>query len=166
MFLFEYILKCNLFLWCKAECSVSLLQSSVSHDPSEIILTCWFSAKSINQSINQSIDVNVVLRNLICGDGDPFFYTSIIKLKSTQSLPWQNLVCVSRVKGIVHQKMKVVSYTYSHVAPNLYEFLSSVEHEFILKNVGDQAVAGSHWLPLYFWVNGHQQPFGYQHSSN
>ncbi len=29
----EYILKCNLF------------QSSVSHDPSEIILICWFAAQ-------------------------------------------------------------------------------------------------------------------------
>ncbi len=29
-----YILKCNLFLWCKA--------SSVSYDLSEIILICWF----------------------------------------------------------------------------------------------------------------------------
>ncbi len=28
-FLFEYIVKCNLFLWCKAEFSASLLQSSV-----------------------------------------------------------------------------------------------------------------------------------------
>ncbi len=37
-FLYEYIVKCNLFLWCKAEFSASLLQSSVSHDPSEIIL--------------------------------------------------------------------------------------------------------------------------------
>ncbi len=39
-----YILKCNLFLWCKAEFSASLLQSSVSHDPPEIILICWFAA--------------------------------------------------------------------------------------------------------------------------
>ncbi len=44
-FLFEYIVKCNLFLWCKAEFSASLLQSSVSHDPSEIILICWFNAQ-------------------------------------------------------------------------------------------------------------------------
>ncbi len=36
-----YILKYNLFLWSKAEFSASLLQSSVSHDPSEIILKCW-----------------------------------------------------------------------------------------------------------------------------
>ncbi len=42
MFLFKYILKCNLFMWCKAE---SLLQSSVSHDPSEIIRICWFAAQ-------------------------------------------------------------------------------------------------------------------------
>ncbi len=36
-FLCENIFKCNLFLWCKAEFSASLLQSSVSHDPLEII---------------------------------------------------------------------------------------------------------------------------------
>ncbi len=33
-------------MWCKAEFSASLLQSSVSRDPSEIILICWF-AKSL-----------------------------------------------------------------------------------------------------------------------
>ncbi len=35
----------NLFPWCKTEFSASLLQSSVSHDPSEIILICWFGAE-------------------------------------------------------------------------------------------------------------------------
>ncbi len=44
-FLSYYILKCNLFLWCKAEFSVSLLQASVSHDSLEIILICWFAAQ-------------------------------------------------------------------------------------------------------------------------
>jgi len=29
----------------KAEISASLLQSSMSHDPSEIITICWFGAK-------------------------------------------------------------------------------------------------------------------------
>ncbi len=41
----EYILKCNLFLRCKSEFSAQLLQSSVSHDPSEIILIYWFAAQ-------------------------------------------------------------------------------------------------------------------------
>ncbi len=46
--------------------------------------------------------------------------------------------------------------------------------EDILKNVGNQTVAGSHWIPLYeknntmgvLWekYNGYQQLFGYQHS--
>ncbi len=45
LFLFEYILKCHLFIWCKADFSASLLQSSVSHDPSEIIIICWFDAQ-------------------------------------------------------------------------------------------------------------------------
>ncbi len=35
------MLKCNLFLWSKAEFSASLLQSSVSRDPSEIYNQCW-----------------------------------------------------------------------------------------------------------------------------
>jgi len=46
-FLFECIVKCNLFLWCKAEFFTSLRQSSVSHDPSEIILICLFAAQEI-----------------------------------------------------------------------------------------------------------------------
>ncbi len=40
----------------KAEVSASLLQSSVSHDPSEIIIICWFGA----QSIIHMLDVNGV----------------------------------------------------------------------------------------------------------
>ncbi len=36
------VFKCNLLLWCTAEFSASLLQSSVSQNPSEIILIYWF----------------------------------------------------------------------------------------------------------------------------
>ncbi len=42
-FLFEYILKCNLFLWFQSWILASLLQS---HDPSEIILIFWFAKKN------------------------------------------------------------------------------------------------------------------------
>jgi len=38
-------LKCNLLLIYNAEFSASLLQSSVSHDPSEIILICRFAGQ-------------------------------------------------------------------------------------------------------------------------
>ncbi len=38
------IKKFNLFQWCNAEFSASLLQSSASHDFSEIIIICWFAA--------------------------------------------------------------------------------------------------------------------------
>ncbi len=41
----EYILKCNYFCDVKVEFSASLLQSSVSHDPSQIILIYWFGAQ-------------------------------------------------------------------------------------------------------------------------
>ncbi len=44
-FLFEYILNCNLFLWCKDEFSASLLQASVSHDPLKIIQIYRFAAQ-------------------------------------------------------------------------------------------------------------------------
>ncbi len=39
-------------MWCKTEFSGSLLQSSVSHDPSEIILICWFVVQEIFPIIN------------------------------------------------------------------------------------------------------------------
>jgi len=37
---------------------------------------------------------------------------------------------IPELKGTVHPKMKIVSsFTHHHVVPNLYEFLSSVEHK-------------------------------------
>ncbi len=46
-------MKCNLFLWSKAEFSASLLQPSVSHDPSEIILICCSTNISYYQCLKQ-----------------------------------------------------------------------------------------------------------------
>ncbi len=43
--IFQYISKCILFLWCKAE-------FSVSQDPSEIILICGFDAQDNNVKKN------------------------------------------------------------------------------------------------------------------
>ncbi len=40
---------CNLFLWYNAEFSASLV-ASVSHDPSQIILICWFIIINIENS--------------------------------------------------------------------------------------------------------------------
>ncbi len=59
-FLCDFMLQCNLFLWCKAEFSALLLQSSVSHDPSEIILICRFTAQETFLII-----INVVLLNFL-----------------------------------------------------------------------------------------------------
>ncbi len=42
----------NLFLWCKAGFSASLLQFSASHDPSEIIIIYWFAAQETFLIIN------------------------------------------------------------------------------------------------------------------
>ncbi len=38
------------------------------------------------------------------------------------------------------------SFTHLQVIPNLYELVFSVEHEAILEHVGNQTVAGLHWL--------------------
>ncbi len=45
--------------------------------------------------------------------------------------------------------MKIMSsFTPPHVVLNLYDFLASVEDkERYLKNVGNQTVDGSYWLP-------------------
>ncbi len=45
-FPFEYIFKCNLFLCWQIWIFSIIIQFSVSHDPSEIILICWCTAKS------------------------------------------------------------------------------------------------------------------------
>ncbi len=46
IFYLNIYIKCNLFRWCKAEFSASLLRSLVSHDnPSEITLLCWFASQ-------------------------------------------------------------------------------------------------------------------------
>ncbi len=45
------------------------------------------------------------------------------------------------IKGIVNPKMTILSsFTHPHVVPNLYAFLSSVEHKDNLMNVGNQTV--------------------------
>ncbi len=46
------------------------------------------------------------------------------------------------VKGIVHPKMKILSFTHPQVVPNLYEFVLPSTKEDILKNIGDRAVLG------------------------
>ncbi len=64
MFLFKYILKCNLLMWCKAELFASLLQSSVSHDLSEIILIYWFAAQETFLIISSGENID---DSYVCG---------------------------------------------------------------------------------------------------
>ncbi len=54
----------------KAEFSASLLQSSVSHDPSEIILICWFAAQETFMIISVE---NSCAASYYCGNRDTFF---------------------------------------------------------------------------------------------
>ncbi len=49
---------------CKAEYSASLLQFSVSHDPSEIILICWFGAYG----------TSLIIISVENGCADEYFY--------------------------------------------------------------------------------------------
>ncbi len=76
-FLFWYILKYNLFLWCAAEVSASLLHSSVSRDLSEIILIWWFAAQE-TFIIIISVESGVLLNIFV--ETDTFFM--ILKKKS------------------------------------------------------------------------------------
>jgi len=61
-------MKYNLFLRCKAEYSASLLQSSVSHDPSEIILICY-STFLIIINVENSCDASY-----LCGNHISWFF--------------------------------------------------------------------------------------------
>ncbi len=57
----------------KAVFSASLLQSSVSHDPSEIIIICWFAAQEIFLII---INVeNSCAAQYFCGNCDAFYFS-------------------------------------------------------------------------------------------
>ncbi len=71
-FLYLYIVKYNLFLWCKAEFSSSFLQSSVSHDPSEIIIICWFAAQETFLIII-NVENSLILNYYYCGNHNNFF---------------------------------------------------------------------------------------------
>ncbi len=65
----------------KAEFSASLLQSSVSHDPSEIILICWFAAQETFLII---INVeNGCAASYFCGnrDAQPFKSLELVSKK-------------------------------------------------------------------------------------
>jgi len=59
------------------------------------------------------------------------------------------------------------SFTHSQVVPKMYEFLCSVEHKRILKNVGNQDPTDFQSIFFFFHmeVNGCRQLSGYQHSS-
>jgi len=62
----------------KAEFSVSLLQSTVSHDPSVIILIWWFDAQETFIII---INVkNSGATSYFCGNSDTFFRIHLINL--------------------------------------------------------------------------------------
>ncbi len=73
VFFFNLFVKYNLFLWCKAEFSASLLQSSVSHDPSEIILICWFAAQETFLIINNA--ENSCAASYSCGNRDTIYFS-------------------------------------------------------------------------------------------
>ncbi len=54
------------------------------------------------------------------------------------------------IKAIVHLKINILSFSHTRLVPILYEFLSLLKTKGdILKNVNNQTVDGSHWLPWY-----------------
>ncbi len=67
----------------KAEFSASLLQSSVPHDPSEIILIYWFAAQE-KFLIIVSVIKTVVLLHIFVENGNTFFQDSLINRSSKE----------------------------------------------------------------------------------
>ncbi len=120
-FLFEYIVKCNLFLWWKAEFSASLLQSSVSHDPSEIILICGFATqkkKKKSHYYDQSYVDNSCAARCFCGNRNLFFWW--IESSKEQHLfeiqvllHYKCLYCHTLINLTHPYWMKVLNCTYS-----------------------------------------------------
>ncbi len=62
----------------KAEFLASLLQSSVSHDPSEIILICWFAPQETFIIIIINVENNCAA-SYLCGNRDTFFLQDFLK---------------------------------------------------------------------------------------
>ncbi len=64
---------------------------------------------------------------------------------------WFTSICIKKKLNLnINPQVKILLlFTHPQVVPNLYKFLSSVEHkEDILKSVGKQTVDGSHGLSL------------------
>ncbi len=73
--------------------------------------------------------------------GNLFIFASFIQSRGHVGFP---------VKGTVHPKMKILSsFTYKLFQTCVSTFLLLNTKEDIYKNVGNQIVAGSHWLPYY-----------------
>ncbi len=75
------ILKCNLFQWRKAKFSASLLQSSVTHDPSEIILIYWFTAQET--FLSSMLRTTVLLKIFVEINGAISFFLELEMFKRT-----------------------------------------------------------------------------------
>ncbi len=86
----------------KAEFSASLLQSSVSHDPSEIILICWFAAQETFLIV---IGVeNSCAASYFCEYRDTFLFQQKLVL-----LFIKDVLNESKVTFIMLQKISIVS---------------------------------------------------------
>ncbi len=79
---------------------------------------------------------------------------------------------ISQIKGIVHPKMKILSwFTRHHVVPNLYECICSAEHkERNSDECGKQSSSGAPLTSIVFFfptmkVNGAPKQPGYKLSS-
>ncbi len=64
-----------LFLWCKATFSASLLQSSVSHDPSEMILILQF---GVQEGLLILLMLKVVKLVHFFGGNRNFFFSGFV----------------------------------------------------------------------------------------
>ncbi len=77
-------------MWCKAKFSASLLQSSVSHDSSEIILICWF-ADSETFLIIVSVENSCAASYFVTFDQFYIYIQDIDEFVSSSEQIWRNV---------------------------------------------------------------------------
>ncbi len=101
-------LTCNLLLWCKAEFSALFLQSSVSHDPSEINLICWFTdSKLLKVNVCVCIYIYIIVFSAI--PWNPSWLTSPTAATANPNpepfLPFRTKLAFSRKDPFSFMKM-------------------------------------------------------------
>ncbi len=107
----------------KAAFSASLLQSSVSHNPSEIILKCWFASQEtflIIVNVENRYAVSYIVETV-----DTFIFSGFFdKYKFLKGfIPWYNIIYIYYIY------MCVCTYTHLHLPSLCFLFIKQILHK-------------------------------------